>query len=282
MAISVSTSDPTSAVRSFPWPVLEAGNGAFPEGQYSVEVEHKDRGRSFVISHRIQGATLLERWIEEGKALFACAVAAPVSAYRQLLCSSDASHPVQWEPDNLGSHPVFTPMVVCSADVRLAIEARRDGLNALWHGRTINVPKGARLAVGPTFALQSGLLGLLDFRLDEQLQSGQFQVEASREAGFRFNVYLGADLHIFLRKHRQEAVGWNIMTHIVSTALAQLRSDYSDNEEDEGWESYPNLVSLAEELTRRDLPHWADDTFAPEIAATTLYPHKVAVGDADD
>lgn len=282
MAISVNTSDPTSAVRSFPWPVLEAGNGAFPDGEYSVEVEHQDRGRSFVISHRVQGAALLERWIEEGVVLFACAMATPVSAYRQLLSSSEASHLVQWEPDNLGSHPVFTPMVVCATEVRLSIEARRDGVNALWDGRTIDVPKGARLAVGPTFALQSGLLGLLDFRLDERLKPGQFRVQASREAGFRFNVYLGADLHRFLKTHRQEAVGWNIMTHIVSTALAQLSHDFADDDGEEGWESYPNLVSLAEELTRRGLPNWADETFEPEIAATTLYPHKVAGSDVED
>lgn len=274
MEISVNTSDPASAIRSFPWPVLEAGNGAFSTGVYAINIEHRERGRSFELTHRIEGAALIERWIDERKVRFACAVAAPVSAYRQLHGSSDAAHLVQWDPEDLGSHPLFTPMIVSASEMSFTIEARRDGVNALWDGRTIDLPRGARLAIGPTFALQSGLLGLLDFRQEDELGPGQFRIEASREGGFRFNVYLASDLHHFLRSHRQEATGWNIMTHIVSTVLAQLHKDHRDDDEEDGWKSYSNLVALAEELERRHLPHWAEEAFEPELAATTLYPHK--------
>lgn len=274
MEISVNASDPASAVRSFPWPVLEAGNGAFSRGVYAVDIEHKDRGRSFELSHRIQGAALIERWIDERRVGFACAVAAPVSAYRRLHRSSEPSHLVQWDPDDLGAHPLFTPMIVSATAMRFKIEARRDGVNALWDGRIVDLAQGARLAIGPTFALQSGLLGLLDFRQDDERENGQFRVEASSEGGFRFNVYLAPDLHRFLRSHRQEAIGWNIMTHIVSTALAQLQRKHYHDDGEEGWQSYANLVSLAEELERKGLPHWAEDAFQPELAATTLYPHK--------
>lgn len=278
MEIRVNSSDSASAVRLFPWPVLEAGNGAFSKGVYAVDMEYRERGRSFELSHKIEGAALIERWINERKVRFACAVAAPISAYRQLHKSSEPSHLVRWDPDDLGSHPLFTPMIVSATNMRFTIEARRDGLNALWDGRTIDLAKGARLAIGPTFALQSGLLGLLDFRRDDERKNGQFRVEASRESGFRFNVYLAADLHRFLRSYRQEAVGWNIMTHIVSTAFTQLQKDYGDDDdEEEGWKSYANLISLAEELERRGLPHWAEEAFEPELAATTLYPHKAAV-----
>ena len=281
MTIGVSTSDPASAIRAFPWPVLEAGNGAFVDGVYTVDVEHKERGRSFMLSHRIQGADLILRWIREGEVRFACAVAAPVSAYRELHESSDPSHLVQWAADDLGSHPLFTPLIVSAGEMRCTIDAHRDGVNELWEGRTIHLPKGARLAVGPTFALQSGLLGLLDFRLDERLKPGQFRVQASRESGFRFNVYLASDLHRFLAIHRQEAVGWNIMTHVVATALAQLHNDFSDDTGDEGWESYPNLVSLAEELEQRALPNWTNERFEPEVVATALYPHKAEASEGD-
>lgn len=282
MEISVNTSDPASAIRSFPWPVLEAGNGAFSEGVYSVVMEHRERGRSFELSHKVEGAALIERLIDERKVRFACAVAAPVSAFRHLRGSLDRSHLVQWDPDDLGAHPLFTPMILSATDMRFTIEAGRDGVNALWDGRTIDLPKGARLAIGPTFALQSGLLGLLDFRPDDELEHGQFRMEANREGGFRFNVHLASNLHRFLRSHRQEAVGWNIMTHIVSAALAQLHKRYCDDDGEEGWRSYANLVSLAEELERRGLPHWAEDEFEPELAATTLYPHKAVVAEDAD
>ena len=279
MEISVDASDPASAIRSFPWPVLEAGNGGFSKGVYTVDVEHRERGRSFELSHQIQGAALIERWIQEQKVSFACAVAAPVSAYRQLYRSSEPAHLVRWDPDDLGAHPLFTPMILSATELRFTIEAGRDGVNALWDGRTIDLPKGARLAIGPTFALQSGLLGLLDFRQDDELESGRFRMEASQEGGFRFNVYLAPDLHRFLRSHRQEAVGWNIMTHIVSTALAQLHKAYQDDDGEEGWKSYANLVALADELDRRGLPHWEEESFEPELAATALYPHKTAVAE---
>ena len=282
MEISVNAADPASAIRSFPWPVLEEGNGAFSKGVYTVDVEHRERGRSFELSHQVQGAALIERWIQEQKVSFACAVAAPVSAYRRLHRSSEPAHLVRWDPDDLGTHPLFTPMILSATELRFTIEAGRDGVNALWDGRTIDLPKGARLAAGPTFALQSGLLGLLDFRQDDDLESGRFRMEASREGGFRFNVYLAPDLHGFLRSHRQEAVGWNIMTHIVSTALARLHRKYGEDDGEEGWKSYANLVALADELDRQGLPHWEEESFEPELAATTLYPHKaVLIEDAD-
>lgn len=281
MTIGISTSDPAAAIRAFPWPVLEAGNGAFVDGVYTVDVAHVERGRSFELSHRIEGAPLIRRWADEGRLRFVCAVAAPVSAYRQLHSASSPSHLIEWDPDDLGGHPVFTPMIVAESEMSCTIDAHRDGVNSLWDGQVVDLPKGARLAVGPTFALQSGLLGLLDFRLDESMEGGQFRVQASTEGGFRFNVYLASDLHGFLQTRRQEAVGWNIMTHIVSTALAQLDRHFSDDDGEEGWESYANLVSLAEELDRRGLPAWGTEGFEPEVVATALYPHKVGADRED-
>lgn len=272
MTISISTSEPASAIRAFQWPVLEAGNGAFPDGVYTVEVEHRERGRSFEISHRIGGAPLLQRWMCEGSVRFVCAAAAPVSAYRALHVSSAPSHVVDWHPDDLGAPPVFTPAIVAASGMRYTIDARGDGLNQLWDGLEVELPKGARLAVGPSFALQSGLQGLLDFRDDKQMPAGRFRVEPSHEGGFRFNVYLATGLFRFLISHRHEAAGRNVMTHIVSAAFARLQKDYRCDDGELGWKSHPNLILLAEDLDRQGLPMWADDTFRPEEAATTLYP----------
>lgn len=280
--IGVTTSDAASAIRAFPWPVLEAGNGAFSNGEYSVAVEHSQRGRSFILAHHVSDAPLLQRWGDEGNLVYTCAVAAPVSAYRELHCSSDQSQLVQWDPDDLGCPPMFTPAILAGDAMRYTIDARRDGLNALWDRRTVQLPKGARLAVGPTFALQSGLLGLLRFVEDESASAGSFRVEASHEGGFRFNVHLATDLFRSLRSRRREPARWNVMTHIVSAALARLQRDFRDDQDDEGWRSFANLVALAEDLERRNMPIWADDAFQPEVAATALYPHRMDDTDGQD
>lgn len=122
---------------------------------------------------------------------------------------------------------------------------------------------------------------MLDFRPNEDLAAGQFQVEPSREGGFRFKVQLAIDLFRYLSEghRRQELGGWNVMTHIVSAALSRLQRDFGDDDGDEGWESYTNLLALANELEKRGLPNWSDDAFQPEMAATRLYPHRIP--DAD-
>ena len=281
MAISIRSSDPASGSRAFPWPVLEAGNGSFMDGVYSVDLVHKKPGRSLELTHRVENAELIERWIRAGSVRFACAVSAPVSAYRELHISEEPTHEVAWNPDDLGSYPLFTPMIVCGQDIVHQADAHRDGMNPLWDGVQLNLVKGSRLAVCDTFALQSGMLGLLDFRLSEDLREGQFRLEPSREGGFRFKVELAENLFHHLRSphNRQETSGWNVMTHIVSSALSCLQRGFGDDQDGEGWESYPNLLAFADDLERKGLGHWSDDNFQPEIVATALYPHKISEGD---
>lgn len=144
MAISVRSSAPASGCRAFPWPVLEAGNGSFVDGLYGVDLEHKELGRSFMLTHRVERAALIERWIQEERIRFVCAVSAPVSAYRELHVSHDFRHKVKWNPDDLGSYPLFTPMIVCGEDIDHRIDADNDGVNGLWHGMELRLTKGCR------------------------------------------------------------------------------------------------------------------------------------------
>ena len=190
----------------------------------------------------------------------------------------DAGQLVNWDPKDLGEHPMFTPMLVTREEISHIVDAETDGLNHIWHGKELLLPKGARVAVGPTFKLQSGISGMLDFNLDENLAPGQFWVEASSEDGFKFKVHLATDLYEHLRYHRQELIGSNIMAHIVSATFGILNRDYATDDEEEGWKSYHNLLGLAELLEEKGLGHWADDAFRPEQAATCLYPHMLAGG----
>ena len=279
MTISIQASDPTPVTRAFPWPVLEAGNGSFTNGIYSVSLNHEKQGRSFSLTHEVEGAELITNWIEARKVRFVCSVATPLSAYRELHVSDEPTHIVEWEPQDLGSHPLFTPMIVSGVPIEHSVDADRDDLDSLWDRRQLLLPKGAKVVMGPTFALQSGLSGLLDFVLNENFGPGRFRVEPIQEEGFKFRVHLSKNLHDYLRYRRQEVAGSNIMTHIVSAALTRLKEEYSEDNGEEEWEElFPNLRALAELLKEKQLPHWSDENFRPEFVATGLYPHRDVVG----
>ena len=275
--LSIQASDPSSGSRAFHWPVLESGNGSFENGVYSVVCEDKERGKSFFLEHEVRGAPLIEKWMQADKLIFVCTVASPRSMYRALHKARDPKQVIEWEQENLGDFPTFTPMMVTRHEICHVADSSADGLSRIWNGKELLLPRGARVAVGPTFRFQTGISGLLDFNLDPALESGRFRVEPSLVDGFKFKVYLAPDLHKYLQYQRNEATGMNVMVHIVSAALAYLRQDYSKDNGKEGWRSYPPLVGLADMLQQKGLPHWSHDDFKPEVVATDLYPHKLPI-----
>ena len=228
-----------------------------------------------MLDHEVDGAPLIERWIQADKLTFVCTVAAPRSMYRALHKAYSPRQTIGWEQSNLGDFPMFTPMIVARHEIHHVANSGIDGLSRIWDGKELALPKGARVAVGPTFRFQSGISGLLDFNLDTELDNGRFKVEPSSEDGFKFKVYLATDLYNHLRYKRDEPAGMNVMVHIVSAALACLRHDYASDDGEEGWRSFRNLVGLADLLLQESLPHWTDEDFRPEVVATGLYPHKL-------
>lgn len=277
--IRVQSSDPSASSRAFPWPVLEAGNDSFPNGVYTVTCEDKDRGKSFELRHKVHGATLIEQWLQQDKLDFVCAVASPRSMYRTIHKSDTPKQLISWQQQDLGEYPMFTPMIVARESIRHTAVAVSDGLNQIWDGRELLLPKGARIVGGLTFKFKSGISGILDFNLDNRLAHGRFRVQHSLEDGFKFKVHLAPDLYQHLKHRRNELAGENIMVHVVSAALSFLQREYDTDDGDEGWRSFRNLVGLAEVLEQNELGHWSDDNFQPELAATTLYPHKPTTED---
>ena len=276
-SISTRAADPGNSSRAFPWPVLEAGNDSFPDGVYTVTCVDKEPGKSFELRHEVHGAPLIQRWLDSGKLDFVCTVAAPRSMYRMLHKSGAREQVIAWQQQELGEYPMFTPMIVAQESIRHVAAADADGLNQIWDGRNLILPKGARVAVGPTFKFKSGIGGLLDFNLDESLSPGRFRIQPSNEDGFKFKVHLAVDLYQHLRHQRNELTGRNIMVHVVSAALGMLKREYAEDDEEagEGWQSHRNLVGLADLLEQEGLGHWSDDNFQPELAATGLYPHMI-------
>lgn len=273
--ISVRSSDPSASSRAFPWPVLEAGNDSFPNGAYTVTCTDKDRGKSFELRHKVHGAALIEQWLQQEKLGFVCAVASPRSMYRTLHKSDTPKQLIAWQQDDLGEYPMFTPMVVARENIQHTAVAASDGLNQIWDGRELLLPKGARIVVGSTFKFKSGISGILDFNLDDSLAHGRFRVHHSLEDGFKFKVHLASDLYQHLKHRRNELAGENIMVHIVSAALSILQREWSKDNGEEGWKSLPNLVGFAGLLEQKGLRHWSDEDFQPELTATELYPHSL-------
>ena len=264
---------PSNAIRSHDHPMLESGNLSFPNGRYLLDFLPGEDRSSYVITHQIEGAPLINRLIESGQARYACVVSSPISSYRRTHVSSDARHEVGWDSDDLGEPPLFTPMILCSEPQSITLDASRDGVHRIWDSQRIDLQKGARLALGRVIQLESSILQLLSLHEDEHLREGQFVVDVEEEP-FRFKVKLHSNLHKFLR-FPKDPVRNHIMTHIVSACLARLQRDYSEDDGESGWKSFRNLQTLADYLDHKGLGHWSDEDFRPEKIATALYPHTL-------
>ena len=267
---------PNSAVRAHAFPMLESGNMSFPQGRYLVGFEARADGSSFTVRHRIEGAQLINEAIADGLTQFVCTVASPVSSYRVSHVSNSSTQVISWNSSDLGEPPMFTPMVVVATPFARTLDQARDGVHELWDGRTVAFTRGMRLALSDVVLMRSSVLNMLVFERDPTLSSGQFRVEAEEREGFRFRAHLASDLHRFLKYDSEDPGRGHILTHIVSACFGVLKTDYPEDEEEEGgWRSYRGLQAIADMLKHHGLPHWSADDFSPELAATVLYPHGV-------
>ncbi len=266
-----------TAVRGHAFPVLESGNTSFPEGRYVVGFEGSGDTNSFTIRHRIERAQLINDVIAEGLAQFVCTVASPSSSYRVSHVSESDMQVISWESADLGEPPMFTPMIVVTKPFTRKLDGTRDGVHELWSGRTVAFEKGMRLALSDVVFMRSSVLNMLLFQREPALSDGEFRVEAEDREGFRFRTYLAPDLHQFLKYDSEDLRRGHIVTHIVSACFGVLKADYAEDEEDEGgWQSYRGLKAIADILKEHGLPHWSEEDFSPELAATRLYPHRVS------
>lgn len=280
VTVDVVISGASNAIRSHDHPVLESGNLSFPMGRYSVGFRARPDGCSYEIYHNIEKAPLIEALVRQGRAKFACVVSSPLSAHRSIHVSSDERQLVECDNSELGEPPFFTPMVISAEDFEIVLESERDGVHSIWDGQNVELYRGARLAFGSVVQLQSSMLHLLSLHEDDTLEDGQFVVDIASEP-FRFRVKLGTKLHKGLR-YPNNVLRANILTHIVTACLARLKSEYCDDDGDEGWRSIPNLRSFAEYLEQKGHGHWCNSDFFPEKVSTALYPHVLPVDSTDD
>lgn len=269
----------SNAISSHEHPILESGNLSFPEGRYMVSLDREAGGYGFRLTHHLQGAPLLTRLIQEKKAKYVCIVSSPRSAYRNIHQSFDPQQEVACDIGDFGEPPLFTPAVLCVCDSDIDLDSERDGVHEIWNGCRVQFNVGSRLALGNVIQLEASITHLLSLHADDAQRKGGFAIHIEEEPfGFRANLH--PELHRFARYGAAGPVKDHLMIHIVTACLARLQRDYSDGAADDGevvWESHRSLRALADHLSDRGLPHWADDDFRPEEVATALYPLSVPV-----
>ena len=265
----------SSIVRALPYPSIEAGNFSFPGGEYDVNFETFD-GISVEITHRIINAPFLQRLIDGEKAKFGCLVSVPLTSYRKLHLSDTSKQTVKWELKVVGEPPMLCPVVICLEEIK-HVFGQDDGVTEIWQCIEVVIPKGARLARGEYRRTSSSLSQLIKVSNIPEMKPGSFEVKACAEDGFYFNLNVAEDLFKFIQSHGQfSSLRRSILVHVASRCLEILSKDYGlKPEEDENsrtWEIYRNLVALTNELEKKELPHWSEDSFSPEKVATSLYP----------
>ena len=276
----------TGAVQIPPYPSLDLGNLSFPDGRYEPTVHSLAGGASVQVTHNLRGAPLLERLVDEGLAGFGCLLAVPLTGYRKFSLSESANavQTVEWDPGVVGEPPILRPVLV-SLDSFTVTLSDGDGVADIWRGRTVEFPKGARLARARYLRSVASLQSLLDIRLADHLPAGSFEVKSNENDGFRFSVDVAPDVRDFLSSSGARGDLYrSIGAHMVSMCFAMLWAECKADPEgcEEKWKQHSNLVMLSEFLAQRGLPHWSDGDFSADKVAMQLHPVLLPADDGED
>ncbi|MDE2760436.1 MAG: hypothetical protein OXH90_09100 [Paracoccaceae bacterium] len=271
LPIDVVIPRPSNFIRTENHPVLVSGNKAYPKGRYILEFNQLNTQDSLHLHHQIIEAPLVTNLVNKGKAKFGCIVSSPMSSYRKIHLSSNPQQTVNWDVNDLGEPPMFTPMVICTIPTKITLDTNKHGVHKIWHGETVSLQKGDRLVIGDIIHLETSITHLLSLHEDKELKQGQFRVEPKTEP-FQFIVKLHPELHQFLKINRSDVLRHNIIVNIVTACFALLQRDYREENDENDWKSHSNLKALANFLEGKKLPHWVEENFNPEEVATNIYP----------
>ena len=260
-------------VHALPYPVLEAGNLSFPDGSYEPKVEIGQDGHSIAIEHNITGAPFIERLIEEGVVGFYCLLSIPKSSVRKLY-KTDRAGVIKWEKDIVSEPPKLRPILVYTGEDKEYTLTEECGVAELWQGKTLMLPKGARLARHHFLNVNSSEFSFLRFKKSDEYSRGMIDVKASTEEGFYFTITAALDIFNFVQRGGNDPLRSTILTAIVARCFSILKEEYQENEDDSN-DSFPNLKILSAKLEQECGFDWNDDNFDPMFAATKLYPFQV-------
>ena len=267
-------------VYALPYPVLEAGNLSFPDGIYDPKIEMGQDGYSAKIEHHISGAPFIDKLIEEGVVGFYCLLSVPKASVRRLDETSQIGE-ITWEKDIVSEPPKLRPILVYTGEDKEYTFTEKCGVAELWQGKTINLPKGARLARGSFLNVDSSECSFLRLNKSENYSRGTIDVEASEENGFSFVITAAPDIYKFVRSGGNDPLRLAILTAVVARCFSILKKHYKENQTD-GNDNFSNLKLLSAKLKKEYDCDWNDENFDPMLAATKLYPFQTQNENLDD
>lgn len=275
--IKISSSDPIKGkLPSYAWPVLHKGSTNFPSAEYIIEFSREGES-SITIKHEITNSEFINALLKTDKAKYACVISSPSSFYREVFISTDncPTQILNLTPENYAEPPFFNPVVILTEPLKnLSVDDYLTDMSPLWSGVNLNIPKGAKLAIGPIFKLSGSLVKMLIFRAEPEMKNGQFEVKERTSDGFRFEVNLSQDLFDYIKYSKESKGRKNILTHVITAALSLLQRKYGgskEGEEIDPWKLHPNLNVLYKHLELKNCLTWEQEDFSPEKVATALY-----------
>ena len=263
----------TSAFHSLPYPSLEDGNISYPKGSYEVDVKSHENALGVTLTHKLDNARFIENQIKKGRAEYGCLLSVPTTGYRELYKSSTPSQEIKWESGIVGEPPIIRPIIIAVKEFKHTF-TRSDDVADIWVEKTINVPKGARLARDTFLRSQApSMQSLLNVIPDDDLSPGSFEVRSKSDDGFMFNVHVATDLSKFLAtRGLDDGLRESIGAHMVSSCFAILKLEFGNPTNGASHEEYSNLKMLASMFERDNIPLWTETHFSPSRAATSLHP----------
>ena len=264
--------------RSLPYPIIEDGNLAFPNGEYDVNFQMSGENEG-ILDHKLKGASFIQKLINQGKAKFACLVSAPSMGYRELQLAETfkSQQKINWDLEIVGDQiPMLAPVVLYVGDDLNHKLTEEDDVGEFWQNQEICIPKSARLAKRCYLRQSLTIHDLLIVR-KRDLNPGSFTVRERRK-GNSFHFYLDAhpDIFYFLQKHtnKRNKLCESIFTHAISGCFNILKDQYSSSNEDdeERWRRYPNLVALSDHLIKQTGEDWNNPEFDIVKIATETRP----------
>ena len=169
---------------------------------------------------------------------------------------------------------MFQPFVITNTRVDRFVVEESHGLDKLWIGEEISLPRAAMLAVQPFYNAKTLMKSLLRLQKgsDGRLKPGSFEVRTTEGEGFYFLVEVENGLYNGLRNPKSFQHRDSIYAMALVQGLEILHKVYK---EPDSWKEHQNLRNLYKMLKDRNLSTWEEEDFKPNQVVAAFHPHEV-------
>lgn len=265
--------------QSFPFPVLSPDCMDYAAGaKYSADLSYK-RDTGVALFHKVTSPTLVAELVSQGRAKFACYVSLPQSMLRKLLVhkegdSTEAKQviaPCDFHSAETLERSFFRPIVIATDCFNEATSPHYGLDGDCWSEGGVKIPRYGIIAFDYWKRIKNSSSSLLKIMPSDNLSGGRMKVEVSTDKGFEFLAYVSKEMSSTMRSGSSDKNHVrSILTHALSRGFEILASEY---DKEESWSKYHNLSFLADQFHAKGIPHWSEENFKPENAATIMHPH---------